>query len=130
MFMFFRWHWKAILWVVIICFGTLLPGDNLPDTSFFSKIPYFDKIAHFGLYFVFTLFLVSGFLLQYPGERGKAYLLGALIAFSIGLLIEFLQTLMHLGRMGDFYDAIANTSGIILALLLFRPLQRLFSWAL
>ena len=127
---FFRCHWKALLWVIVICLGCLLPGDDLPSTSFFSKIPYFDKIVHCGLYFVFTLLLVSGFLLQYPGERGKAYLLGGLIAFSCGILIEFLQAMMHLGRSGDFYDAIANTTGIILALLLFKPIQRIVPWAL
>ncbi|MDR1056240.1 MAG: VanZ family protein [Prevotellaceae bacterium] len=127
---FFRYHWKALFWIVIIYLGCLLPGDALPSILFLLKIPYFDKIMHFGLYFVYTLFLASGFLLQYPGEHGKAYLLGGLIAFSIGISIEFLQSIMHLGRLADFYDAIANTIGIIVALLLFKSLQRLFPWAL
>lgn len=127
---FLRWHWKALLWVVVICLGSLLPGSDLPGTGFFSQIPHFDKIVHGGLYFVFTLLLVSGFLLQYPGERAKAYLLGGLIAFCIGVSIEFLQSMMHVGRSGDFYDAIANTTGIIVALILFKPIQRIVPWAL
>ena len=127
---FFRYHWKALLWIIIICLGCLMPSSDLPSTSFFSKIPHFDKIAHFGLYFVFTLLLISGFMMQYPGERGKSYLISGLIAFSIGIAIEYLQFLMHAGRSGDFYDALANTSGIIMALFLFKPLQRLFPWAL
>ena len=107
-----------------------MPSSDIPSTSFLSKIPHFDKIAHFGLYFIFTLLLISGFMLQYPVEKGKSYLLGGLIAFSIGLIIEFLQSLMHLGRSGDFYDMIANSVGIVLALLLFKPLQRMVPWAL
>ena len=107
-----------------------MPSVDMPRTSFFSKIPHFDKIVHFGLYFVYTLLLISGFLLQYPKEWAKAYLISGLLAFSCGILIEYLQFLMYLGRSADFYDAIANTSGIILALLLFKPVQRLFPWAL
>jgi VanZ family protein len=108
----------------------LLPGDNLPTISFLLKIPYFDKIVHLGLYFIFTLLLVSGFQLQYQGERGKAYLLSGLIAFSIGVSIEYTQSIMHLGRSGDYRDVMANTVAIIMALVLFKPLQRIFYWAL
>lgn len=122
---FFKWHWKALLWILVICLGSLLPSSDLPSNSFFSQIPYFDKIVHCGLYFVFTILLASGFTKQYQGERAKAYLVSGLIAFSIGAMIEFIQTMMHMGRSGDFYDAVANTTGIVLALILFKPIQRI-----
>jgi VanZ family protein len=98
-----------------------MPTSNLPDTSFFSKIPYFDKIVHFGLYFVFALFLMSGFVRQYAKMSIKAYIFSFVLAFLLGVIIEFMQETT--GRSYDIYDMIANTTGVIAALLLFNPIK-------
>jgi VanZ family protein len=98
-----------------------MPANNLPDTSFFSKIPYFDKMVHFAMYFIFALFLMSGFSRQYGKTSAKAYILSFIYAFLLGGLIEFIQE--KVGRSYDIYDMIANTTGIIVSLLLFNSIK-------
>ncbi|MDR2026634.1 MAG: VanZ family protein [Prevotellaceae bacterium] len=116
-----KYHWRAILWIIIIIFACLMPGDKLPDVSFFSKIPYFDKIVHFALYFIFALFLMSGFSRQYGKTSAKAYIVSFILALLSGIVIEFVQE--KIGRSYDMYDMIANTVGIVVSLSLFNPIK-------
>jgi VanZ family protein len=121
MFKIFKYHWRAILWILVIAFGCLMPGDKLPSTSFFSKIPHFDKIVHFVLYFIFALFLMSGFSRQYGKTSAKAYIFSFILAFAFGVTIEFIQE--QVGRSYDIYDMMANTLGVIVSLLLFNTIK-------
>lgn len=118
-----KYHWRAIIWVILIFIGCLLPSNDLPSTSFFSRIPHFDKIVHFILYFVFVLFLMAGFIRQFNGTQLKTVLFSFFIAIACGLLIEVLQSEMHAGRSGDVYDMLANTGGALLGILLFNPIR-------
>jgi VanZ family protein len=121
MFKVLKYHWRAILWIVVIAFACLMPGDKLPNMSFFSKIPHFDKIVHFMMYFIFTLFLMSGFSRQYEKTSAKAYIFSFILAFLFGILIELIQE--KIGRSYDMYDMIANTAGIMVSLFLFNPIK-------
>jgi VanZ family protein len=98
-----------------------MPANKVPDVSFFLKIPHFDKIVHFAMYFIFTLFLMSGFSRQYGKTSIKAYVLSFVWAFLFGVLIEFIQE--KIGRNYNIYDMIANTTGIIVSLLLFNSIK-------
>jgi VanZ family protein len=58
----------------------------------------------------------------------------ALALFAFGLLIEVLQAVMPFGRAAEWRDVVANTSGIVIAMLLTRFIepswmQRLERWA-
>jgi VanZ family protein len=106
---------------MLIAFACLMPGDQIPGTSFFSRIPHFDKIVHFMMYFIFALFLMSGFSRQYGKTSTKAYIFSFTLAFLFGVMIEFIQE--WVGRSYDIYDMIANTVGIIVSLLLFNTVK-------
>ncbi|MDR2423612.1 MAG: VanZ family protein [Prevotellaceae bacterium] len=120
-----KYHWRAIIWLVIIAVGCLMPEKDIPGSGFFAtlfaKIPYFDKLVHFLLYFIFTLFLMSGFSRQYSRTLGKAYIYSFLIAFCLGVSIELIQD--KIGRTFDLFDLAGNTFGIIVSLLLFNPVR-------
>jgi VanZ family protein len=116
-----KYHWRAILWIVVIIVACLAPGDKIPQVSFFAKIPHFDKIVHFTMYFIFALFLMSGFSRQYGKTSTKAYIFSFITAFLLGVLIEFIQE--KVGRSYDIYDMIANTVGVVVSLLLFNPIK-------
>jgi VanZ family protein len=116
-----KYHWRAILWLIVIMFACLMPGDRMPGMSFFSKIPHLDKIVHFTMYFIFALFLMSGFSRQYKKTSAKAYIFSFILSFLLGVLIEFIQE--KIGRSYDMYDMIANTVGVIVSLLLFKPIK-------
>jgi VanZ family protein len=124
-----KYHWRAILWIVVIVVACLMPPEATPSGSsflskifhFFEKIPYYDKIVHFAMYFIFALFLMSGFSRQYGKTSAKAYIFSFIPAFLLGILIEFIQE--KVGRSYDIYDMTANTAGIIVSLLLFNPIK-------
>jgi VanZ family protein len=117
----FKYHWRAILWIIVIVTACLVPVEQLPDTSLLSRIPHLDKAVHFGMYFVFALFFMSGFVRQYSHTSIKAYIFSFVWAFLLGVLIELIQETT--GRSYDIYDMLANTIGVIVALLLFNPIK-------
>lgn len=118
-----KYHWRALLWVLLIFAGCLLPPSDLPSTSLFSKIPYFDKIVHFFIYFIFTLFLLAGFNRWHTVLKFKSILISFAIAFLCGLSVEVLQEVMNIGRTGDSFDMLANTGGILAGILFYAPLK-------
>jgi len=88
-----------------------------------GKIPYIDKLVHFGMYF----FMMSVIIIEHRRNLRSSFnlFLMALIPLSYGILIELLQMTLTSTRTGDFYDAIADAAGVIasvLVWLLIKPL--------
>lgn len=88
------------------------------------KIIGFDKLVHFGCYFVLNVLLVAT-AMEHRNKsinRDKApiiQLLGTTIAAVIyGVVIEFIQDLV--GRSFDFFDIVANSLGAITAAIMIR----------
>lgn len=100
--------------MVFVTFSSLysFEQDELPSFN----IPYADKLVHFTFYFV-GLVLGSLYVLQLKGQ-GQVLLrkIGILAFFLIlfGIIIEVIQGTMTLHRSGDFFDALANTTGVVL----------------
>ncbi|MAK72395.1 MAG: hypothetical protein CMF12_05820 [Idiomarina sp.] len=69
-----------------------------------SKIPYFDKYVHVGVFFLLSFTLHQAFALS---GRVSFLLLGL-----YGLLIEIGQNYIP-GRGSDFYDWLADAAGVI-----------------
>lgn len=110
-----RW-WLVIGWMLIalsilVC---LLPGNKLPNTGAN------DKVAHSLVYALLMLWFAG----IYPRSR---YVLIAFGLFLMGVAIEWAQGAMHLGRVSDTRDVIANSGGIILGLII--ALLGLGGWA-
>ncbi|MDR0560879.1 MAG: VanZ family protein [Prevotellaceae bacterium] len=128
-----KYHWRAVIWLSVILFGCLSPEKESSEpnnwlslmlsklSSMFAKIPHYDKVAHFILYFVFTLLLMSGFLRQYGVKSLRAYGYTFFIPLFTGIVIELVQD--RIGRSCSIYDVCANTVGIVVALMLFNPLK-------
>jgi VanZ family protein len=108
------YFWKPLLWLAIICYALFIPADDLPLEPFF-RIPHFDKMVHFGLFFVFCLFLLR------PLKRLKFqyYLLAPLISIILSALLEFSQHVLSISRSSDIKDFIANSLGVISAVVFF-----------
>ncbi|MDR0573077.1 MAG: VanZ family protein [Tannerella sp.] len=96
----------SIAWAMLIFVFCTMPQNNLPGL----KIPYIDKAAHFGFFFVQSILLS----LLFNFQTGKSYfhiiLLSTLLAFVYGGLIEILQN-EFFDRTGDFYDLTADILG-------------------
>jgi VanZ family protein len=80
-----------------------------------------DKAVHMCMYFVLMM------VLQYENrsviKSTRSIFFLAIIPFTYGTLIEFLQSWLTVTRKGDFFDAIFNLGGIILALVTWRLFQ-------
>lgn len=91
-----------LLAVLVILYLTLAPTHDIP------KVNLWDKAEHAGAFFGLTFLGVWAL----PHRRLRV----ALGVFLLGVVIEFLQAWMPLGRDGDIKDAAADAIGVALAL--------------
>ncbi len=110
----FRYNLLSVLWTIVIVVLCCIPGQAIPDASFLD-IPHFDKIVHFGLYFVLAIITVKGFAVQNCLQQLRAYpyIYTLLYAFILGTVIEFLQHNLIPFRSGDGWDMLANILGCL-----------------
>jgi len=87
--------------VAVLLWLSLAPTDELPPITFW------DKAEHALAYVVLT----GLGLLLFPG-RIRDLVMGIL---ALGIGIEVAQSLMGLGRQGDWHDVVADSLGILAA---------------
>lgn len=106
---------KPIIWLLIICYGLFIPASSLPKKPFLA-IPHFDKLVHFGLFFVFCL------LLFVPFKKLKLNHLfyAPLISIILSGILETTQHILSSSRSSNFYDFLANTAGVLTSVLFFH----------
>ena len=111
--------WKPVVWLGVINTLCLMPPQDLPVKEFYA-IPHFDKVVHFGMYFVLALLLIHP--LQ---RRALKVALGVfLISFLVGGAIEILQFAMAMQRTASWGDFLADMAGATAGWLLYFPLIR------
>jgi VanZ family protein len=93
--------------VACVVIGSLVPAGT-PGLGLIN-----DKLEHGGGYAALTIWFIG----VYPRQRHWV-IVAAFIA--MGIVIELLQGWMKLGRECDIRDVFANTTGIIIGLLIAR----------
>jgi VanZ family protein len=96
-----------------------MPGDGIPSFPLLQKI-HFDKIVHFGMYFVLAFSILFSFF--YAKEYNivfSNYFVVWLICTVYGLLMEALQLIPALSRSFEFADFLVNSAGAVSGCLLF-----------
>ncbi len=91
----------ALFWTITIFIGCSIPSNGLPDIT--GK----DKLIHV------AIFVPFGMLWR---MLGRSWLWVLVVGTLYGILIEIWQGLMPIGREADVYDAIADTIGTILGI--------------
>ncbi len=102
----------AILWTLLIFIGCFTPSNEIPKVN----VPLIDKWVHLVMFGGFTFFWLSA------NPNIKISRLSGLLLISIvlGSLIELFQGLFKfLGRSMEFMDAVADSLGGLLGILLF-----------
>ena len=121
--------WPSFVWASIILVLSLFSGEKVNQLSIF-KIQYADKIAHFGMYFIFSYLIMYGFKNFYLNDivkhRIQAYIFALFISILFGGLMEILQMYLNLARSPEFNDFVADSVGTLLALLLFEFLDKIY----
>ncbi len=98
--------WLAMGWLLIIAtfIVCLVPGQDLPSTGIS------DKWEHTIAYTVLILWFAGIY-------RRSRYVRIAAAFVAMGIVIELLQGAMNLGRQCDYRDVIANSSGVVVGML-------------
>ncbi|MCB9201642.1 MAG: VanZ family protein [Flavobacteriales bacterium] len=101
---------SSTFWILALLFTYLFlkPGfENNINLEFFTKIPP-DKIVHFSIFFILTIFALTSFK-----TKNNTLIIISLIVY--GALIEVVQHLMKVGRSAELSDFIADTLGVFVA---------------
>ncbi|MGB0932795.1 MAG: VanZ family protein [Lishizhenia sp.] len=110
----FRYILPGIIWLTIILFLSLTPGNELQQVNwdYFA----FDKFAHLSVYAILVHIWLTGLKRQRTSIllRNRAYLVVIISAFCLGVGIEIVQWTLITGRMFDGWDILANSTGIFL----------------
>lgn len=103
--------WLAIGYalVTLVIYLSVTSHPPLPDV----ELPYFDKIGHLSAYFA----MMGWFSQLYHLKKQR--IIFALSFIALGVALEFVQS-FDPARMAEFADMVANTSGVVIALLITR----------
>jgi VanZ family protein len=114
---------KPLIWLAIIAVLCFMPAEDIPQTPLF-RIPHFDKIVHFGMYFILAV------LLSRPVKtvRLPVWLSTLLISVFIGGLIEILQYAITNSRSANWGDFFADFVGAIIGLLVYGWIVKGKQW--
>ncbi len=118
-------YWKhnlpAFLWAAMILLLCGIPGENLPDTSYWDFL-HLDKLAHAGMFAILTVLMIVGHLKQHSSGILRYYAKSFTVLVSVlyGVLIEIGQRLLFVDRDLEVYDMLGNALGALLGVVAFR----------
>jgi glycopeptide antibiotics resistance protein len=117
----------ALLWALLILILCGMPGKDIPHISFLELLS-FDKFVHAGIFFVFILLTIRGFVRQtsHPKLQRAAKPIAFTFCVIYGALMEVMQGTMFEDRSMDVYDFIANSFGCLIGWLSYSWMERKF----
>ncbi len=107
----------AIFWAMLIFVLSSLPDIPGPRLG----VEFEDKWGHVVVYTILGILLARAFFQQrrFPSCRRNYILIAIIIGIVYGISDEYHQSFVP-GRFADVVDALADTLGIIIGVLLFR----------
>ena len=114
-----------MLWAAVILFLTLLPAASLPEVPGWQFVS-FTTASHAVVFFILALLLQFGLTKQttFTTLRRHSSWFTLIASLLFGILIEFLQTQMKMGRQGDPMDVVSNSIGTLIGIFLFTLVCR------
>jgi VanZ family protein len=108
-------------WAMLILVMISWPASQMPDAEI-MKLPHFDKIIHFSLFFVFAVLLAAGLFFQPKNLFIFKFRIAIALAAGLvyGSLTEIFQSLALPERHGSLADFAANAFGTVFGVLCFR----------
>lgn len=110
----------AIIWTILILYLSLANIGKIKIIDLKSS----DKLYHAGCYFILVLLWLSFIKLKYVSS--KKYIAVTISAFVFGIIIEILQYAFTSYRTLDWWDVLANGTGIAFGYLLFTKAKQYF----
>ena len=109
-------YYIAVLYALGLAFVSLVNLRELPK----PRIESGDKLFHFIAYFILTLLWFNAFTIQGKSKKWHVIFKACVFSFLFGIIIEFLQSTFTNTRVSDAYDVLANTLGMLLAVLVIK----------
>lgn len=81
---------------------------------------YSDKIFHFLAYALFTWLWFNSFYFKFNFSKIKSVFRSILVSVTFGIIIEVLQLILTTSRSFDIFDIIANSLGVLFAVILIQ----------
>tara|TARA_B100000902_G_C27288209_1_gene905613 strand:+ start:1114 stop:1491 length:378 start_codon:yes stop_codon:yes gene_type:complete len=119
------WFVCSLVWaglIVYLSFFNPFIDVDLSEPWFENQ----DKLGHFIFYAVLSMLLIK--TLSKEISLQNPINIGALISLVFGVLIELGQHFFTNDRVWDLIDVLANGSGILLTVVLFRTLPKYFRY--
>ena len=111
-------HWKPILILLIILYGSITSGDNFNKVHFFN-IPNFDKIFHYIFYLLLSITFYGSLYRNSSLNKKSQIIITFFLVVSYGILMEVLQYYFTSTRNAEIFDVLANTLGCISGIFIF-----------
>ena len=108
----------ALFFSIFILVFSLIPVKN----DLLGGVENSDKILHTSAY---TILSISWFFYFKPFHNIQKKGVIVLGLFLYGIIIEILQSTLTTYRTGSFYDVLANSIGILIALISFEKVYRI-----
>jgi len=102
--------------IAYLCFA---PANEFRSVKI--SIPYFDKIVHFGMFFIAGV-LIKALVVRTPSAFHKVWL--PVIFVFYAMLTEIVQYFYIYKREGDVLDWLADIFGLFLGMLVFRYIPK------
>jgi len=104
----------AILYSLALATVSLVKINNLPNVGVSNA----DKIFHFLTYSVLAFLWTNTFFFKFKYKKVKAIVYASVLSIIFGIIIEVLQGSITVSRHTDIYDAIANTLGVLIMVII------------
>jgi VanZ family protein len=105
-----RWILPA-LWGILLAVLSLMPAEQ--GNLLLFGIPNIDKVAHFGMYSVWTFLVFRAWSGTSNISKSRLMALTFLLGTLTGIVLEYGQYLMTVGRSFEIADMIANAVGSV-----------------
>lgn len=123
-----KYKFSILIFLVIVTISLV----NTQSISFDEKLlfKHFDKVVHLLMYFTLTfIFAIENFISNNYKINKLKFFAVITISFIVGVGMELAQSYLTTYRSGDFFDEMANLSGVIVAVLIFLLLKnKLKKW--
>lgn len=108
----------AVFFTISITIGSLVKSDFIVVKS----ISVSDKIYHLIAYFLLMLSWLNVFCKKETFQKNVKYVILGCIIF--GIIIEILQGIITSYRTASYLDIVANTIGVLLAVVIFHVFEK------
>ena len=112
-----------ILAIWVVC---MIP---VPETPL-NRISFIDKWTHFLMYGTLTLTLCWEYSKNHPSgqsaSRSNWLCLCVVLPIVMGCLVELAQAYLTTCRSGDWFDALCNSLGVMLGIILYKIFAKIF----